>query len=172
MTRDELIDLLVEDFIHVVGYSGAGKTTLMKELKSSFPKLQVFDADTWQARRYKQIQTGEYSPTKQLKVDSLTRSDLRAFAKRFEDNKQKHGLVVGIHFIRGPKKWQKYQLNTGSLRSTYRMLKRDKGNRFELKAYTDMMYDNKFDKAKYQSLGYTPISKRQLRAKVASLYKK
>lgn len=172
MTREDLVEAIVEEFIHVVGYSGAGKTTLMRELKEKFPKLQVFDMDVWQGRRYYQIQTGEYSPKKQLKVDALVRLDLREFAKRFEDSDKKHGLVVGIHSAHGPEKWHKYQLDTGPIRSTYRMLKRDKGNRLDVKAYAQMLRWNKWDKDKYRLLGYTPISKKKLRAKIAALYKK
>ena len=176
MTRQELVETLVEEFIHVVGFSGSGKTTIMKQLKRKYPKLSVYDSDDWQAKRFKEVSSGSSFPNtddKQLKVDRLVAGDIAQFASKFAGRKRRHGLVVGIHpFVGNRAKWQRYQLATGSTRSIYRQLKRDKeklGLKDRAMAYTKETRHNRWAKQEYRALGYKPISVRNLKKRVAQL---
>lgn len=168
---------LTEEFIHLVGYTGAGKTTLMHRLKQQFPSLTVKDSDEFGSKRYDEVSRkhGKFDNTndRQLEVDRLVIQDIEQFARRFEGSKKEHAVLVGFHPPeKKHPKWIKHQLNTGSLRSTYRMQKRDEKSRSLVKlasGHRAMRSFNRWVGAKFKRLGYTPISPRTLKRKVKQM---
>ena len=176
MTREDLIEALVESVIFIGGPSGSGKTTLMHKLKKKHPKLFVADTDDWYAEEAKKYNTNwdddpVASSAAQKKllagVDARREKVIRA-----HQGPNKHAVLVGMDSISGnPPGLKLVMLGTGAVRSAYRRFKRDRGGN-PLRSFPSLVRQGTYVRKFYANDGYTRMSASKIQSLVASWYKK